>query len=74
MASKRNQRRKACAGKRRFGTESHALAACRWAVANGGEVMRPYACKWCKGFHIGHWAGRHNRLTVTDQSLETGAA
>jgi len=54
VASKRNVRRKACAGKVRY----ESIAAAEFAAASGrrktAEWIIGYGCKFCGGFHIGH--------------------
>jgi hypothetical protein len=50
MSSRRALRRKACSGKIR-----HASMGAAWIAAmktDGG--VRPYKCRHCPGYHIGH--------------------
>lgn len=53
MSSKRRLRRQACEGKRAYyEREAAQLEANR--LWKGGERVRPYQCKFCKRWHIGH--------------------
>jgi hypothetical protein len=57
MASKRNIRRHACEGKRRFATAESAYANCRVCnrrPVNKGDPMNVYRCSFCGGYHLGH--------------------
>lgn len=56
MASKRAIRRKACTGKRRYGTQADARRAISQLTrARGWQgLLVPYRCKFCGGFHFGH--------------------
>lgn len=59
MASKRNLRRQACTGKRRYESQLSALMAVarmtgKLATALGRHHFNAYACAFCRGFHIGH--------------------
>ena len=53
MSSKRKLRRKECKGKRKWETWTAAQMFCneRW---QRGIRLRPYACRWCNGIHVGH--------------------
>ena len=53
MASKRAIRRRACTGKRCYGTIKAALDALRTHARRFGR-MTPYRCHFCKQFHLGH--------------------
>lgn len=61
MASRRRLRAKSCGGKVR-----HATMASAWIAARktDGEV-KPYRCKWCSAFHVGHEPGKQKRRHVT---------
>lgn len=54
MSSKRNLRRKECGKKVRFNT--HELA-CKslWKIKRRNTEASVYHCKWCNGWHIGHY-------------------
>lgn len=56
VSSKRALRRKACSGKRRYGTEEEARAGIaglrRKEPATGW--LTTYKCRFCGGFHFGH--------------------
>lgn len=53
MASKRNIRKKACAGKVRYAssTEAHKVRA---HLPKDNKRVNVYHCQFCNGFHIGH--------------------
>lgn len=56
MSSKRAQRRKACTGKHRYGTEleaRRAIHALRRDKPVGGQLTT-YRCPFCGGYHFGH--------------------
>lgn len=57
MASKRRLRRKACGDKVRHPTQTaavrHLIKLQRKDFARG---MRSYRCRWCGGWHVGHYA------------------
>lgn len=55
MASKRHQRFKACARKRRYLSRELAELALRQFIARGGDRgVALYRCKFCRGWHLGH--------------------
>lgn len=58
MASKRHMRRKSCERKVRHKTVHGALVAIRRTddkpKHGNSNLMRPYACKFCGGWHNGH--------------------
>lgn len=56
MASKRNQRRRACQGKIRHTCEEHAKLALRGHHRKYGydRGIRYYKCPACGGWHLGH--------------------
>ena len=54
MASKRNQRRKACKDKVRHETREAAGSALRKIPPKHRHKMHVYPCPHCGGFHIGH--------------------
>lgn len=63
VASKRAQRRKACAGKVRHAEEGHAYAALRrmrHAHQADNSHHSAYHCPHCGGWHIGHTPGRNH--------------
>jgi hypothetical protein len=59
VASRRRLRRNQCSGKIRYQTEEAGQAAVR-SIIRAGKVMghkgflKPYLCKWCHGWHVGH--------------------
>ena len=56
MASRRAERRKACTGKQRFGTEQDARRAI-WSLRSrkpDSGWLTAYKCRFCGGFHFGH--------------------
>ena len=57
MASKRNVRRKQCAGKIRHTTPQNAWATVKHTRGRLG-VMRAYRCTFCGGWHVGHFTER----------------
>jgi hypothetical protein len=57
MSSRRALRRKSCEGKIRHETLGAAWIAAR--KTDGG--VRPYKCKWCSMFHVGHEPGKQKR-------------
>jgi hypothetical protein len=57
MSSKRRVRAKSCDGKVRHATMAGAWIAAR--KTDGG--VRPYKCKWCSAFHVGHEPGKQKR-------------
>lgn len=70
MASKRNQRRKACDTKVTYVSEEaaeRASLALRSANNRGAKGtwsnrrLGPYACPHCHGWHVGHAPGRPGR-------------
>lgn len=55
MASKRAERRRACARKVRYGTEPEARAAMHAVNARRPSGwMLTYRCRFCGGYHFGH--------------------
>jgi hypothetical protein len=63
----------ACLGKTRFLTRRAAKRRATQIRRNGGDAMRPYPCRYCGLFHVGHRPGhatymRHGQpLTETNQ-------
>lgn len=57
MASKRRQRRKACEGKVRHSGPDAAFAVMRALTRRRLDHGKPYPCRFCKGWHIGHPPG-----------------
>jgi len=57
MSSRRALRRKACSGKIR-----HSTIGAAWIAAGktGGDV-RPYKCRHCPGYHVGHEPSKQQR-------------
>lgn len=58
MASKRNQRRKACEGKRSYSTLDEAVGASIGLRKRTGSVTQAYRCPHCGLYHHGHTASR----------------
>ena len=57
MASKRRVRAKSCGGKVR-----HETADAAWIAARKTDSgVRPYRCRWCSMFHVGHEPGKQKR-------------
>lgn len=54
MASKRLQRRKACAGKVRHGSQEEATAHAIHLRRKDGDRVRAYRCPFCRSWHVGH--------------------
>lgn len=59
MASKRKVRASSCGEKKKFKTFQEAMNACYLIRTGVGEKMRAYKCKYCKYYHIGHFALFH---------------
>lgn len=55
MSSKRGIRRKMCDGKKRHPDLRAAKEHCWKLRKKDNEPMRPYKCKFCKGYHSGHY-------------------
>lgn len=55
MASKRGVRRKACDGKIRHTDKRNSLKHLISLKKEGGVNLNAYRCKFCKGWHIGHY-------------------
>lgn len=62
MASKRGQRRRACASKHRYESLSDAMAN-KKRLKKKGVTVCAYACSFCGGFHVGH-APRRIRQSI----------
>lgn len=61
MASKRHIRRRSCEAKVRHEDFERALAHAKRQRAVYGEVVRPYRCQHCGGWHVGRQArGRYH--------------
>lgn len=58
MASKRRLRRRSCGSKQRHPSIAQAYAHALSLRKKTGEVVRPYRCDFCGGFHVGHFARR----------------
>lgn len=58
MSSKRVAKRKGCTDKRRYGDKDSAERAMHRLLSSGkagtGRPLNVYACRWCKGWHVGH--------------------
>lgn len=56
VASKRGIRRKACGHKKRYATQAEALIGIRVLrrTTHCVDMLLPYACRFCGGFHFGH--------------------
>lgn len=56
MSSKRRIRRKSCTGKQRHATMGECWSHIFSLVAAKGPQgnLRPYACSFCRFFHVGH--------------------
>jgi hypothetical protein len=54
MASKRNQRRKACIGKIQYPTFETAMTAAMRVQRQLNDKVRPYRCPFGTHFHNGH--------------------
>jgi hypothetical protein len=57
MSSKRRIRRKQCTGKIRHRSLGGAIAAAKSLRRAKGEIVSAYSCRFCKGYHVGHWGG-----------------
>lgn len=57
MSSKRRVRAKSCEGKVRHATMAGACIAAR----KTDEKVRPYKCRHCPGWHVGHEPGKQKR-------------
>jgi hypothetical protein len=65
MAPKRRLRRKSCEGK-----VKHETAGAAWIAAKrtgDGHETKPYKCKWCGKWHVGHRP--HEKTTRSDYRL-----
>jgi hypothetical protein len=61
MASKRHLRRRSCETKVRHTDFDGALAHAKKQRAVYGEIVKPYSCKHCGGWHVGRQArSRHH--------------
>jgi hypothetical protein len=52
------ERRRACAGKRRFRSEAEASQAARLVLLEYGEELVAYRCRFCRQWHLGHRPSR----------------
>jgi hypothetical protein len=66
MASKRHIRRRSCERKVRHNDFEAALAHAKRQRAVHGEVVVPYPCHFCGGWHVGRRAGEHYHGHVAD--------
>ncbi|MDY7027968.1 MAG: hypothetical protein SVR04_06700 [Spirochaetota bacterium] len=64
MSSKRRIRRRSCEGKVRHESLEAAKIACR-EMRRQGEIVRPYHCRFCGGYHVGHY----NRRKVAEARM-----
>lgn len=64
MASKRNQRRKGCDGKKRYATHEEALRDAVYLQRRGHVHMRAYRCQFCGGHHVGHMPQKNVRAMM----------
>lgn len=55
MSSKRRLRRKECERKKRFATKHEASLGALGATRRGVDRLRVYRCRFCGGWHMGHW-------------------
>ena len=57
MSSKRRIRRNECGSKKRHASQAAAILAIK--LTSRGDFnkspMRPYLCKWCHKWHVGHF-------------------
>jgi hypothetical protein len=58
MSSKRRLRAKSCEGKVRHSTMAGAWIAAR----KTDEKVRPYKCRWCGSYHVGHPTAQAKRV------------
>ena len=57
MSSKRRVRANSCKGK-----VKHPTMAGAWIAAGKTDPgVKPYRCKWCSMFHVGHEPGKQKR-------------
>lgn len=54
MLSESQRYERECAGKRQYATKRAAKDSLSYSRARGGPDLKPYACTWCGGFHLGH--------------------
>jgi hypothetical protein len=66
MASKRALRKKSCEGKIRFATNDNAMKAAVSYMRKFGGWMKPYRCRFCGHYHIGH-PSRRIKLSIISQ-------
>lgn len=52
MASLKHQQ---CERKRLFLTQESAEAGAKDLLLTRGDIVYPYRCCWCRGYHIGHY-------------------
>lgn len=71
MASKRRIRRKSCTSKVRYETEQDAKNSAMVATARRKEVILPYRCRFCGGYHTGHAFSRVVRKMWEGDSWRT---
>jgi hypothetical protein len=64
MASKRHIRRRSCENKVRHADFEGALAHSKRQRAVHGEIVVPYACTLCGGWHVGRRSGARYRGEV----------
>jgi hypothetical protein len=73
MSSLRRIRRNKCTGKVRFETRAQAGATIRaLRHVNGArhpETLRPYFCRFCKGYHYGHAGAPHAANSALSSAL-----
>ena len=56
MSSKRAIRRKMCIRKKRHPDAAGAKRHAHLLFKKDAQYMRPYKCKFCGGWHVGHYA------------------
>lgn len=54
MSSKRAQRRRSCSGKVKIVEEDSAWRIAKLMTQRHGQMLLPYRCSWCGGWHVGH--------------------
>jgi hypothetical protein len=64
MSSKRHLRWRVCRSKIAHRSAAAAYGAALSYLADFGELLRPYKCRWCGKWHVGHSEANHDNRTL----------